>query len=122
MTSREEVERLLGEVRTTLGEKGNFFFVPRLAKNKTPQELGLTERNCRNIIGALSVENYSGGPEEDRDRPGSGQIWVFGTDVDGVEVYIKLKVFKAERSGRVETFAKCLSFHRAERLIRYPFA
>jgi hypothetical protein len=96
--------------------------VPRLARSKTPLELGLTEQNCRDVIDSLTVENYSNGPDDDRDRPGTGKIWTFGSEVSGVEVYIKLKVFEVRRGIMVETCAKCLSFHRAERSIRYPFA
>lgn len=39
--------------------------------------------------------------------------WVFGKHVEGTEVYIKLKLTRTEAP-------KCLSFHPAERALRYP--
>ena len=46
-----------------------------------------------------------------------GYYWVFGKQIDGVEVYIKLKIAGLAGAER----AVCLSFHKAERPLSYPF-
>jgi hypothetical protein len=59
--------------------------------------------------------DYSSGPDPDRDIP--GDIWVFGKEINGHEVYIKLRIFYdgSEKKG------KCISFHEADHPIKYPF-
>jgi hypothetical protein len=48
------------------------------------------------------------GPEPDKDKP--GEIWKFGKLIEGIEVYIKLKIAQVGK----EKIAKCISFHPAE--------
>lgn len=62
----------------------------------------------------LSVADYSAGPKPDRDR--GGDIWEFGKDIDGYEVYIKLKVASVDDA----MIAKCISFHIAQYPLKYP--
>jgi len=64
---------------------------------------------------SLSVLDYVEGPLPDKDR--FGEIWVFGAKVYGQEIYTKLKVVIVNE----RIFAKCLSFHRPEYPLRYPF-
>jgi hypothetical protein len=78
-------------------------------------KLGLTKKNLKDEIMTLSVENYCGGPEPDRDRP--GDIWVFGKQVGTEEIYIKLKIAQVGK----EKIAKCISFHTANFPLCYPF-
>lgn len=80
-------------------------------------DLNIAANQRRDIILHLSAANYSEGPLKDRDRGGEG-IWIFGKQVEGREVYIKLNLF--EVSGKF--FASCLSFHPAERALKYPFS
>jgi len=70
-------------------------------------ELGLTRKNQREEILALTVSDYCEGPEPEKDRP--GEIWVFGKRIGGKEVYIKLKI-------------ALLSFHPAKHPLCFPFA
>lgn len=88
--------------------------VPRPKNQETIVALGLTLLNIREIILSLSVADYCHGPEKDRDKP--GEIWVFGKQVQNKEVYIKLKIAHVGN----EKIAKCISFHAAERPLRYP--
>ena len=76
--------------------------------------MGLTRREVERIILSLSVLNYSAGPEPDRDR--AGEVWEFGYDFDGYEIYIKLKL--ADVKGA--KLAKCFSFHIAKYKIDNP--
>ena len=78
-------------------------------------KIGLTKKNLVEEILTLSVEHYCQGPEPDRDRP--GEIWVFGKQIGGEEIYIKLKIAKVGK----EKIAKCLSFHAANFPLCYPY-
>jgi hypothetical protein len=83
--------------------------------NDVLADLGVTRKSCVDEILSLSVEDYSSGPDPDHGAP--GEIWVFGVSINGVEVYIKLKL--AEYEGH--PIPKCLSFHRANEPLYYPF-
>jgi len=89
--------------------------IPRPVNNQTITDLELTKSNVRDIISTLSIVNYSKGPEQDYKHP-SQEIYVFGDNINGVEVYIKLTIGKV---GDIE-IAKCISFHKAEFPIKYP--
>jgi hypothetical protein len=90
--------------------------IPRPANMVCLAELGLTRKNQREEILALTVSDYCEGPEPDKDRP--GEIWVFGKRISGKEVYIKLKIARVGK----EKIAKCLSFHPAKHPLCFPFA
>mgnify|MGYP000149152536 FL=1 len=74
----------------------------------------MTKANLEEILLGLSVTDYCQGPEPDRDRPGN--LWIFGRDIEGHEVYIKLKVAQAGD----RQVAKCISFHIARHPLEYP--
>ena len=88
--------------------------VPRAETRSTLVQLGLTKANLEEILLRLSVMDYCQGPEPDRDRPGN--LWIFGREIEGHEVYIKLKVTQAG-GGQI---AKCISFHIARHPLEYP--
>lgn len=112
--SKEEVRKFLLDFKQTAAGSG-IDLVPRQGTLETLRFLGLTKRNLEETLLELSVADYCAGPKPDRDRP--GEIWEFGTNVDGYEVYIKLKVADV---GTLR-IAKCISFHIASRPIRYPY-
>jgi len=64
------------------------------------------------IINQLTPRSYSQGPMQDEDGT-QGNVWVFGVILESQQIYIKLKL---------TTEAECISFHRAEREMRFPFA
>lgn len=66
------------------------------------------------IVRNLEVEDYSEGPVVERLNH-SGEMWVFGKDVKGREVYIKITL------GYDNGQTICISFHIAEHPINYPF-
>ncbi len=68
----------------------------------------------RKIIEQLNVEDYCKGPLEETIHGGS-QMWVFGKKVRGAEVYIKIALGAANKP------VICISFHIAERKLKYPF-
>jgi len=89
-------------------------FVDRAEYKTSFIELGITKFVAFQEILSLSIENYCSGPEPDKDRP--GYIWEFGKDIEGKEVYIKLKI--AEIGAK--KYAKCISFHKARFPQCYP--
>jgi len=90
-------------------------FVDRVAYKDAFTELGLSKMIAFQELLSLSIEHYCSGPEPDKDRPGS--VWEFGKNIEGIEVYIKLKI--AEIGGA--KYAKCISFHKAKFSQCYPF-
>lgn len=89
-------------------------FISRSKNIDSLLKLSLTKKNAREEILSLSVADYCGGPEPDKNKP--GEIWEFGKLVEGKEVYIKLKIAQVGQ----EKIAKCLSFHVAEYPLCFP--
>jgi len=114
-TSQKQVSEFLGELKKLIAQK-RFFFVPRLETNKSVLSLGLTIENAIQELLNLSVINYSAGPQQDRNMS-SENIWIFGKEINGCEVYIKLKIFSVNGI----QYGKCISFHEAEFAMKYPF-
>ena len=112
---RKLIRVFLIEFKRIATEGRGIDFVPRPDNLDALSELGLTFGNARDEIMALSVTDYCDGPEDDRDKP--GDIWVFGQEIEGKEVYITLKV----ASVGDEKLAKCISFHISRRPLRFPY-
>lgn len=66
-----------------------------------------------NVVRSIEVEDYSEGPIKDQ-LNGFGEMWVFGKDIDGHEMYIKITL------GHPGTNTICISFHIAEYPMQYP--
>lgn len=90
-------------------------FIPRLVNNQTVRKLGLNRVNVIDIISGLSIYNYCKGPEPDHRNP-EQEVYVFGDEIDCVEVYIKLTISKVDQ----DEIATCISFHEAEYKMKYP--
>lgn len=112
---RKQIQAFLIGFKQAVTQGSGVDLIPRHNTTVTLSHLGITKRNLEEILLAISVENYSSGPKEDRDRAGS--IWIFGKEIRGYEIYIKLKI--AEVSGK--KIAKCISFHIASHTIEYPY-
>lgn len=113
--SKEEARKFLLEFKQVATGGSGIDLVPRKGSLETLRFLGLTKRNLEEILLELSVADYCSGPKADRNRP--GELWEFGKNLDGYEVYIKLKV--ADIGG--SKIAKCISFHIASHPIKYPY-
>jgi hypothetical protein len=112
--SQLEIAFFLKEFKQ-LVQEGGLYVVSRLEHQKSLVDLGLTKEACKVEILGLSVTDYCKGPQPDKDRP--GDIWVFGKEIAGSEVYIKLKITQVGS----DKFAKCISFHAAEHPLGYPY-
>lgn len=80
---------------------------------QTLADLEMETSEVKGIILSLTPSDYISGPIKDRNMV--GDLWEFGKEVKGQEVYIKLKLTGDLRSQNV----KVLSFHFPERPINY---
>lgn len=90
---KKEVRVFLRAFKKVALEKG-IYFIPRRGFTEGLAFLGLTRRNCREEIMALTVDDYCEGPSLDRDEP--GEVWIFGRKLSETDVYIKLKLASVE--------------------------
>jgi hypothetical protein len=81
---------------------------------KTQAALGLSPNAQREVIKEIQVQDYSEGPITNI-LNAWGDLWVFGKDVNGQEVYIKIAY------GMPNRHAICVSFHLAEFPMNYPY-
>ena len=77
-------------------------------------ELGLTAAQRDGIIRDLKVEDYVE-CFESVILPDNDLLWVFGKEVDGKDVYIKVAV------GKPSSKTICISFHLADHPLKYAF-
>jgi len=113
--SQEAARAFLLQFKEAVTGGSGVNLIPRDVNRQTLIYLGLTKRNLEEILLELTVLDYCKGPKPDRDKP--GEIWEFGKNVKGEDVYIKLKV--AEVNGK--KIAKCISFHIAKYELKYPY-
>jgi hypothetical protein len=80
----------------------------------TLAQLGMTVRDARYRILALTPADYVEGPKP-RKSNSSQEAWVFGLNLQGVSVYVKV-IIRLEPARCV-----CVSFHEAERPMAFPY-
>jgi hypothetical protein len=116
MTDIEEIKKFLNNAKELM-KAGAFDFVPRKKNMDSIKEAGLTIKHVKEIIMDLTYKNYYRGPSVDVGANREGFIWEFGYDIEGTDFYIKLKI---EQRGEKECLV-CLSFHKAEQPLVYPY-
>lgn len=92
-------------------------FVPRQRLEQDLIDLNLTRNLALEIICSLTPENYSSGPMPD-DTDSTKEIWIFGFNYEGTEVYIKLRLLP--QSGKELPCGSVWSFHRSAHSMTYP--
>ena len=114
MATREEVEAFLNGFHAKMKV---FRIVFRDDRGKNAQalaELDITPQYREKVIREIVADDYSQGPILDTLHT-YGEMWVFGKDVKRQEVYIKISL------GHPNSATICISFHKAERPLVYPF-
>lgn len=114
MVTKEQVEAFLEELHTKMKIFGILFRDDRDKNKKTLQELEIVPSYRKVIVENLRVEDYVQGPVVD-ELNRHGEMWVFGKDVKGREIYIKVMIVDATSQ------TICISFHFAEHPLVYPF-
>lgn len=113
---KQNVREFLVEFKELMASGKFYLLGNRKINRETLIQLGITEHIRKECILNLSVFDYCQGPVPDEN--GSGHLWIFGTEIDRCEVYIKLKIENAEE-GKI---AKCLSFHIPDYPLHYFFS
>ncbi|SUE33527.1 hypothetical protein [Rikenella microfusus] len=113
MATKDEVESFLAELHAKLKIR-DVIYKPRGKNQQTLLDLEITSLQRTKEIESLTVSDYSEGPLDEILDKGT-DMWVFGINIKGKEVYIKLS--KGIPDGPVI----CHSFHVAEHKMKYPF-
>lgn len=104
----------MNQFHTKMNIYGILYRDDRGKNQKTLEELEIVPSYRKVVIESLSVEDYIQGPVVDTLNH-FGEMWVFGKDVKGREVYIKIML------GGVNCQTICISFHLAEHPLQYAF-
>ena len=114
MVTIEEVKAFLDQFNIKAQVFGIRFRNDREKNKETMRLLALTPFQREVIVKTLQAEDYVEGPVIDLLNK-EGEMWVFGKDVKGREVYIKITL------GNENGQTICISFHIAEHPLVYPF-
>ena len=113
MITKETVEKFLAAFHEKY-KIYQIYFINRTKNIKALSELDITPAYREEVIKTITAEDYTEGPIIDTLNQ-LGELWVFGKNVKGVEVYIKISL------GRPDNRTICISFHPAEHPMTYPF-
>ena len=108
---KEEVELFLRQFFPKLKVMG-IVFLHREKNLEALKRLGITPAIREEVIRTIEVDDYV---ETISDMASFGDMWVFGKDYDGNELYIKITM------GRENSRTICISFHVAEHPFHYAF-
>lgn len=114
MATREEVESFLTQYHSKLEIFQIVFRDDRGKNSQALADLEITPTYRVKVIKEIAATDYSEGPVLDTLNTYGG-MWIFGKDVKKQEVYIKIAL------GHPNSSTICISFHIAERPIKYPF-
>ena len=114
---RRQILNFLKDFKELMGQGPGYYFVTQHLKNvQAMRELGITARIRDEVILSVAMEDYSSGPNSDEYHP--GHYWIFGKDIDSIEIYIKLKIVTYNNWNEL---ADCYSYHPSEQPLNYPF-
>jgi hypothetical protein len=117
-TGKDEIRAFLARFKAAV--KQNLLF-PDPDRNKNLLFLakqGMTAEERKEILLRLRVEDYMDGPEvSDREPEGPQNVWVFGTEYGGLEIFIRLRLVEKGK----DVYAICISFHEAEQPLNFPY-
>lgn len=114
MKEKAEVENFLKDFLVKLNTKGILYADTRLVNTKALASLNLVPNDRTKFINELKVDDFCNGPEIDHNYFDQ-TIWVFGKQVKGKEIYIKISM------GAFNSRVICISFHPSKRPLSYPF-
>ena len=113
MVTKEQVEKFLEDFSLKVRIFGIRFRDDRNKNQNSLLELGITPYKRMDLIMSLNRYDYSEGPILDA-LTSQGEMWVFGKDFRGNEIYIKISM------GKPNSHTICISFHKAEHPMSYP--
>lgn len=105
MATSAAIQKILQDMRSAIDQ--NKFIPNNRRKNMiTLTQMGLTWKDAKNEIYALTEADYCKGPSMDYNDPTSDFVWVFKKRIESELLYIKFKVLY-QTDGSV----KVMSFH-----------
>lgn len=113
MTEQSDVEQFLKQFKVKL----KVFDVRYIGREKNTQallDMEMVPAARTKILENLEAEDYCEGPLGET-MHGTGNMWVFGKEILGNEIYIKVAM------GQQNNSVICISFHPAEHPLDYPF-
>lgn len=109
-----EIQKFLDSFQEKVKVFDIIFFDDRPKNLQTLANLPITRDERLEVVKTIQVTDYAEGPIRNM-LNSLGDLWVFGKDVKGQEVYIKIAY------GLPDKQAICISFHIAESPIKYPY-
>ena len=113
--TKDDVQSFLEQFHGKMKIFGIIYRDDRGKNKKALEELEIVPSVRKVVIENLKVEDYVEGPIVDTLNK-LGEMWVFGKDVKGREVYIKIMISNFMGGQTI-----CISFHLAENKLFYPF-
>lgn len=113
MITKEDVGKFLDNFHIKVKIFGIRFRDDRDKNRNSLLDLEISPRMSEKVVLSLEWLDYSEGPITD-ELNCHGEMWVFGKDVNGTEVYIKISM------GPPNSHTICISFHTAVRPMSYP--
>lgn len=114
MATKEQVEAFLKRLKEKIKVFDILFRDDRGKNLQTLATLEITPTYRKQVILSIEPEDYVEGPIVDTLNK-MGEMWVFGKNVKGQEVYIKITL------GQPNNSTICISFHIAGQAMKYPF-
>jgi hypothetical protein len=112
MADEKDVAAFLRFFKEKLTVWGVLYRDDRGKNAQTLAELELRPMDRDKVLEKLKVDDYSEGPKPE--MQGLADMWVFGKQVKGQEIYIKITLgFQGQQ-------VLCISFHIAEYPMNYP--
>lgn len=109
--TKRDVEQFLLQFLPKMEVLG-IIFLNRTKNQEALKMLGITPAARKEIIKSITPNDYI---ETIIDEFSYGDMWVFGKDCNGVDIYIKIAL------GKPNTNTICISFHTAEHPLNYAF-
>ncbi|MBO8128236.1 MAG: type II toxin-antitoxin system MqsR family toxin [Peptococcaceae bacterium] len=110
----DAIETFLQQVRRLI-DIGRFDLVIRKETRAAMVALGFSSKwEVAAVVKNLAVSDYAEGPCPDDNPNHTGDIWVFGPEIEGNQYYLKIKV-------RDRPEVVCLSFHIPKWPLRCPY-
>ncbi len=114
MATKEQVEDFLKRLKEKIKVFDIIFRDDRGKNLQTLATLEITPVYRKQVVLSIEPKDYVEGPIVDTLNK-MGEMWVFGKNVKGQEVYIKITL------GQPNSSTICISFHIAEHPLNHPF-
>lgn len=111
LASRNEVQNFISRF-LPIFEIWGVIFLDREKNNEALKALGISNMIREEVIKSIEVDDYV---QTIIQEASFGDMWVFGKDYKGTELYIKIAM------GKPDEKTICISFHKAEYPLQYAY-